>query len=251
MAARRDTGLIFLLLLLVLAVAAGLRFYNLDGQSLWSDEGNSVALAARPFAQIARDAANDIHPPLYYFLLRIWTRIFGTTEVALRSLSALLGVLLVLATAELGRRIFSRVTGLTAGILAAAAPFQVYYSQEVRMYILLALEAALALLLFWWWVSQEDRRLPEDASTAAGRRLRWLPFSGRFAILAWAAASTRTTLSRWSSRRQRSVRPVADCLPALRAGRPAGAAVALLTVTAGFYAVAAAGRAPAHHLARC
>ncbi len=187
MAARRDTGLIFLLLLLVLAAAAGLRFYNLAGQSLWSDEGNSVALAARPFAQIARDAANDIHPPLYYFLLRIWTRIFGTTEVALRSLSALLGVLLVLATAELGRRIFSRVTGLTAGILAAAAPFQVYYSQEVRMYILLALEAALALLLFWWWVSQEDRRLPEDASVAAGRRLRWLPFSGQMLILVWVA----------------------------------------------------------------
>ena len=127
-----------------------------------------MALAARPFAQIARDAANDIHPPLYYFLLRIWTRIFGMTEIALRSLSALLGVLLVLATAELGRRIFSRVTGLTAGILAAAAPFQVYYSQEVRMYILLALEAALALLLFWWWVSQEDRRLPRRQSPPDG-----------------------------------------------------------------------------------
>ncbi|OQA44224.1 MAG: hypothetical protein BWY52_01675 [Chloroflexi bacterium ADurb.Bin325] len=185
MAARRDTSLLFLLLLLILAVAAGLRFYGLDGQSLWADEGNSVALAARPFAQIARDAANDIHPPLYYFLLRIWTLTFGMTEVALRSFSALLGVLLVLATAELGRRIFGRTTGLTAGILAAAAPFQVYYSQETRMYILLALEAVFALLLFWWWVSQEDRRLPEDV--AAVPRLRWLPFSGQMTILVWAA----------------------------------------------------------------
>jgi mannosyltransferase len=187
MKSRRDTGLILLLLLLVLVLAAAFRFYNLGSQSLWSDEGNSVALAGRSFAQIARDAANDIHPPLYYFLLRAWTLIFGTSEAALRSLSATLGVLLVLTIAELGRRLYNRITGLAAGFIAAFSPFQVYYSQEARMYMLLALEAALAMLLFWWFVSQEDRQLPEDASVAAGRRLRWLPFSGQLLILTWAA----------------------------------------------------------------
>jgi 4-amino-4-deoxy-L-arabinose transferase-like glycosyltransferase len=29
---------------LILLLAAGLRFYNLAGQSLWADEGSSVAL---------------------------------------------------------------------------------------------------------------------------------------------------------------------------------------------------------------
>ncbi len=62
-----------LLLFLVLAIAAGVRFYELGSQSLWADEGNSAALASRSLARIAGDAANDIHPPLYYWLLHLWT----------------------------------------------------------------------------------------------------------------------------------------------------------------------------------
>ncbi len=156
----RDARLLILLLLLILGIAAGLRFYQLDSQSLWADEGNSVALAGRSLARITQDAANDIHPPLYYWLLHLWTSIFGFSEAALRSLSAVLGVLLVLAVAEFGRRLHGVLTGLLAGLFAALAPFQIYYSQEARMYILLALEAAVAMLLFFWLMSQEDRRLP-------------------------------------------------------------------------------------------
>jgi 4-amino-4-deoxy-L-arabinose transferase-like glycosyltransferase len=154
---RRDDLPVWLLLGLILALAAGIRFYELGTQSLWSDEGNSAALAARSLAQIGRDAGNDIHPPLYYWLLHFWTGSFGNHEFALRSLSAVLGVLLVWVIADLGRRLFSPATGLAAGFIAALAPFQVYYSQEARMYILLALEAAVAMLLFWLYVTAELR----------------------------------------------------------------------------------------------
>lgn len=187
---RRDTGLLILLLLLILGIAAALRFYLLNNQSLWSDEGNSAALAARSLASITQDTANDIHPPLYYWLLHLWTGIFGSSEAGLRSLSAVLGVLLVLATAELGRRLFHSVAGLLAGLVAAIAPFQVYYSQEARMYILLALEAAVSMLVFWWLLSQEDGRLPREEHPETARwspRLRWLPFSGQMLVLAWTA----------------------------------------------------------------
>jgi len=159
---RRDTGLLVMVLALILGIAAALRFYNLDAQSLWADEGNSAALATRSLAAISADAANDIHPPLYYWLLHLWTSIFGHAESGLRSLSAVFGVLLVLATAELGRRLYHTAGGFAAGLIAAVAPFQIYYSQETRMYILVALEAALAMLLLWWLLSQEDRRLPEE-----------------------------------------------------------------------------------------
>ncbi len=170
-----------------------MRFYQLDAQSLWADEGNSAALAMRSLSQITRDAANDIHPPLYYWLLRLWTGIFGYSEAALRSLSAVLGVLLVLTIAELGRRLFGSITGLVAGLIAALAPFQIYYSQETRMYILLALEAALSMLVFWWLLSQEDERLPceplrdGEPGSKAPLRVRWLPFSGQMLILSWTA----------------------------------------------------------------
>jgi mannosyltransferase len=131
-----------------LLLAALLRFYRLAGQSLWSDEGNSVSLAQAGLAEIASRTALDIHPPLYYWLLHGWMRIFGQSEVAVRSMSALAGVLLVAVIYRLGVRLFpslSKRVGLLAAFIAAVSPFQVYYAQETRMYALLALWGALVI----------------------------------------------------------------------------------------------------------
>lgn len=138
---------LYLPLLLVLLLAAGLRFYRLDAQSLWSDEGNSVALASHSFAEIAQRTAFDIHPPLYYWLLKIWAALLGTGEAAVRSLSAVLGVGVVWLTWAVGRRLFSAGIGLTAAFIAALSPLLVYYSQETRMYMLLTFLATLTVLL--------------------------------------------------------------------------------------------------------
>ena len=115
----RDTALIAFLVVLIVGLAAGLRFYELGRQSLWADEGNSAVMAARSLAQIAVSAANDIHPPLYYWLLRLWTQFAGVSEVGLRSLSAVLGALLVLVTIGLGMRLGGTALGLVAGLIAA------------------------------------------------------------------------------------------------------------------------------------
>ena len=80
----------------ILLLAAILRFHALTASSLWSDEGNTWALMGRSFAQIARDAAADIHPPGYYWLLKMWTLPFGDSAFALRSFSAVLGIILVI-----------------------------------------------------------------------------------------------------------------------------------------------------------
>ncbi|MCQ3974725.1 MAG: hypothetical protein DPW09_14880 [Anaerolineae bacterium] len=132
---------------LILLLAAALRFYNLSGQSLWADEGNSAALARRGFIEIARRTAFDIHPPFYYWLLKSWTFVFGTSEIGLRSLSVVLGVALVYVIGILGTRWFSPRVGLLAAFIAAVSPLQIYYSQEARMYMLLTLLSSLTVLL--------------------------------------------------------------------------------------------------------
>ncbi len=137
---------------LLLLLSLCLRWYRLDGQSLWADEGNSAALALRALPTITRDAARDIHPPLYYYLLHFWVRLWGTSESALRSLSALSGTALVLVTYLLGRKLFSLQVGLMAALLAAISPLQIHYSQETRMYILVSLWTALSVLFFVTWM---------------------------------------------------------------------------------------------------
>jgi hypothetical protein len=153
-------------LLLLLILAAALRFYALDRSSLWSDEGNTWALIQRSYAQIAVDAAADIHPPGYYWLLKSWSLVFGTGAAAMRGLSALLGVALVAVVYRLGRRLDPphRFTAWSAAWLVALNPFHLYYSQEARMYMLLALAGA---GLFWallaWFAD-------DQAHDATGRR---------------------------------------------------------------------------------
>ncbi len=160
----------FLVLLFVLALATFLRFYLLDGQSFWNDEGNSARIAERSLQLITEGAAGDIHPPLYYYLLHFWRSIFGSSEFALRSLSAALGVLLVALTFLIGRKAFGGGVGLLAAFAAAINPFQITYSQEARMYLLLAVIGAAATLfllrLLEGW-SIRDRRSVDQGS---GRR---------------------------------------------------------------------------------
>ncbi len=127
-------------------LAAALRFFRIGHQSLWADEGNSVAMAGRSLADISARAAADIHPPGYYWLLNLWSRIFGDSEAALRSLSAVWGILLVWLVYQVVLRLFDRRTALIAAFFAAINPFLIYYSQEARMYSQMA---ALAALLFY------------------------------------------------------------------------------------------------------
>ena len=130
----------------MLLVATGLRFYRLDAQSFWNDEGNTARLVERPVALIIEGAAGDIHPPGYYLLLHVWRAFTGDSEFALRAFSALCGVLTVAVAAAVAQYIGGRRTALAASLLVAVHPLSVYYSQEARMYALLGLVSALTLL---------------------------------------------------------------------------------------------------------
>lgn len=183
---RRDNAIIVLLIILILGLATVLRLNRLDSQSLWADEGNSAAMTGRSLGQIALHAANDIHPPLYYWLLSGWTRAAGTSESGLRSFSVVLGVLLVLSTIGLGMRLGGVLLGLAAGLIAAVSPLQIYYSQEARMYMLAAVAGAGAVYGFWWLIQHEERQLAgRDAAAAAAIGLWPAPFS--LIAAAWVA----------------------------------------------------------------
>jgi mannosyltransferase len=129
-------------LLLILLLATGLRFYRLDAQSFWNDEGNAARAAERTVGLILEAAEGDIHPPGYYLALHAWRAVAGESEFALRALSAFCSVLTVALTVALGRRTLGRGAGVGGALLAAVSPLAVYYAQEARMYALLGLLAA-------------------------------------------------------------------------------------------------------------
>jgi hypothetical protein len=93
-------------------------------------------------------AGEEVTPPLYYLLAWAWAGLFGTGEVALRSLSALLGTALVPVAYLVARELAGRRAALLTCALVAVSPLLVWYSQEARSYALLALLGALSLLFF-------------------------------------------------------------------------------------------------------
>ncbi len=139
-------------------LAFALRLVQLGADSLWYDETVSVYLAGQPAADLIGHTARDIHPPLYYLLLRGWLLLAGYPtghadatgnglEFMAGFFSLAFGVLLVPLTWQLARRLrLGAATATVAAWLIAVSPFGVWYSQEVRMYTLGACLGVITLL---------------------------------------------------------------------------------------------------------
>jgi mannosyltransferase len=137
-------------LLALLAVAAAVRFSTLDLQSFWYDEAYTPVhvLHSGLGATLRSMVHSENTPPLWYILIWLWSRVFGTGVVALRSLSALAGVGTVAVCWALGRELGGRRTAIVLSAIVAVNPLFVWYSQEARAYALFALLSALSLLWF-------------------------------------------------------------------------------------------------------
>ena len=161
------------LLLALTAAAAAVRFATLDLQGFWYDEAVTVGLVRDSFTgMLERIPDSESTPPLYYVLAWLWTKVFGTGEVAIRSLSALLGTAAIpafyLAARELTR---SQRAGLGVAALAAFNPILIWYSQEARTYALLVLLGALSLFCFARLLHGYERRALVGWAVASGLAL--------------------------------------------------------------------------------
>jgi uncharacterized membrane protein len=93
-------------------------------------------------------ATTESTPPLYYVILWVWTRLFGFSAVAVRSLSVCFGVFTVLLIYLTARVRFAPRAAFVAAALAATNPMLIWYSQETRSYSLLTLLVTLTLYFF-------------------------------------------------------------------------------------------------------
>lgn len=155
----------------ILLLAFALRLWRLGDADLWWDEALAVWAVRKGLAGVTLWTASDVHPPLFFWLLWLWTRLVGEGEFALRSLSAAYGVLTVAVVYSLGRLIgratgHAQLVGGLAALLTALARFHVWWSQELRMYVLAGLLGALSLYLLLRWL---------DAERTAGRTLSGSP----------------------------------------------------------------------------
>ena len=126
------------LLVLAVIVAAGalLRFYNLDLKSLWYDEALTWDLVQGTLAEtFQRNTTENSAPPFFPLLLALVTGA-NATETALRLPAAIAGILAIPAIWVLARQYLPVALALVPPLLVAIAPTQLEFSQQVREYSL-------------------------------------------------------------------------------------------------------------------
>lgn len=153
----------------LLVVGVFFRFSHLDQKVYWHDEAfTSLAVSGHTLAELkqaisdsdpvmpiasfekyqtitpGRNIADTVHylstsdpqhPPLYYVLARLWAQAFNDSPASLRSLSALISLLVLPCLYWLCLELFesSAIAWISLGI-AAVSPFELFFAQEARQY---------------------------------------------------------------------------------------------------------------------
>ncbi len=149
-----------LVLAAIVLVGTVARAWGLGAQSYWYDEWLTARAAdgtARNLYRYVTDQAGI--PPTYFVVAWVWARLFGTGEIALRSISVLAGVGTIVVTYFAARALGQgRAVARVAALLIAVNPMLVWYSQEARPYSLVALLVACTVLFGARWLD-DGRRL--------------------------------------------------------------------------------------------
>jgi hypothetical protein len=121
-----------------LVVFAIISLWTITKSSFWFDEAFGAYMIHYNFLDIARYTATDVHPPMFYWLLKSWSLIFGNTELALRSMSVFFGGIAIVFGYLLTNKLFTKTAARISLIFMVLAPMFIRYSQEARMYMLVA-----------------------------------------------------------------------------------------------------------------
>lgn len=136
-------------------LALALRLFQLSEWSWWHDEALTVLLAQKSLNEIVAITAADVHPPLYYFIIKLYLTL-GQNEFTVRLPSALFGTGAVVGLYCFGRDLFDEWVGLIGAGLLALSPLQLFYSQEARMYTQLLFFTIFSAWSFWRALREND-----------------------------------------------------------------------------------------------
>lgn len=139
------------ILIFILFIATYLRFRNLTFDSFWLDELFSMDFSNpnKSFSEMIKLTLEDVHPPLYQFLLWLWLKLFGFTEYSARSFSAILGVCTTLVAYYFTKEFYKEKIALSISFIFATNIFLIFFSHEVRSYQLTVLLCMLSYMFLY------------------------------------------------------------------------------------------------------
>jgi mannosyltransferase len=209
-APRRQQAVVFAALVVLLHVGLGLRLVALGEMSVTYDESYSWKMATFPYSEQWARAAADNHPPLFYYLLKAWSDVWGRSPYSLSWLSVLTGLLSIAGAfavvVEIEKAVYRSSTSdprvywpalLAAGLLAVS-PFQTEWSQTIRMY---APGATLTLWSTWALVralyAEHPRAIDWPLYAMLATALIYTHYFGFFVLAAHALVAVPRGIAGW------------------------------------------------------
>lgn len=125
---------------------------------VWFDESYTIALVSHDISDIIRIDSNDVHPVLYYLLLKMVTYIFGNTILVARLFSVSAGILIGILGFTHIRKDFGPKVGLAFSFLMLFLPFMAMYGMEIRMYSWTMLFVTLSGIYAYRSIKQEKKK---------------------------------------------------------------------------------------------
>lgn len=123
----------------ITAVAILLYIALLGGNYIWEDEAYTLVMIRHTYAEICAITAADVHPPLYYILLKFFIQPFGYSELAAKIFSIVPYIIILAVGGTQLKKIFNNKTAIVFMILFVFFPFLLSYVIEIRMYSLAAM----------------------------------------------------------------------------------------------------------------
>lgn len=132
---QKEKGYILAEIVLVVGVLACL-LSIVTKSYIWFDEGFSINLINNSFTDIILFTALDVHPPLYYLILKIFAMILGHNVVAYYAPSILSYIILLIITFLFFKKYFSEEAALMVSVALSATPNMFDFALQIRMYSL-------------------------------------------------------------------------------------------------------------------
>lgn len=125
-----------LLTILTLLFVISLIFIYINNNFVfvWFDEAYTLNLIKHSYTDIWNYTAGDVHPPMYYYLLKLYLSIFGYQISNARFFSAIPIILMVLVGCTFIRKLWGNKTAIFFIFFLILTPTTQYMNGEIRMY---------------------------------------------------------------------------------------------------------------------
>jgi hypothetical protein len=187
-------------LLAALALGAVALVWNLTKTSLYLDEAFSLHIAAYPLSTMLQLIVhNDAHPPLFYVLSHYLIELVHVPAERYRLFTAPCGLITIIATWAIARRLFGDAGAAVAALVTALAPGLLDADRVYRMYAPLAMLTAVS----WWCLLRaldQDRArltLAWSAYAACAIALPYIHYLGGLTIAAQCLFAAVDARRRW------------------------------------------------------